>query len=895
KSQPNFVYDSIKNDEEKHEINPAVSGINNSEITGNRSISPKYFIDSGEYAHELYNTPVITMPIAELIEIAQSSRHEIVIDEIFKPETGTEVHFTLKPEEISRAINQLLNRVIVQPDKHLSGHKIISEGEIPENEIFEPVNGAFRIYLKDKPQISTQEQASEDFIAPDDVKKTIEIAKPEYTGGKSVLDANKIAEAILNSSKVKYVSKNNSDFIPVEIKLHEETLPLVGQRAAVVDYFSTEGGFFKKTWMDNMTGDAGNSSFPPEADFSKKAPLNSLPNEIMRDIQKIQVEIVLPEPVNYENNADINTLHITGKENKPAAGIFQSDVPGRIMNDTSIPGINTQEIPQNEFIYAGTIKKQEGIAEETPVHFVKSGITQTDKEYIITLNSSGIELTGEREKTGIIQEDNNEAKNANSGPKAPIPADSRIIIEKEFIMSLTLEHYNESEEIKVPVKIQTESQTQPASIKLPVSTVNEILNMPPADSKNDKTEMIVRNGKKPLKPSDFVEPSKKGDFVFSDKVGFFKKEIFESYSNTQNNKYMPERNETVILRIPVKTCQIGACNSSEAGVNASDELYADTILNEDNIIPENEHSSTQAAKYKSVHMIKNPALETVQYPGKPIDEHVRLPEQISLVIEEQQDKGGMKIQGMFILKDPENTGQSAGAQSTESTGEQLNNENRLQQAQGLENIGSGSGGRKQDAFPEKEANSQAKAQKQIFDINTGKGIAIHRFLEVNAVNEGTPGTEYSLPIWDVDELAEQILRQANVSMKKGSSEMRIQLVPPHLGKMLLRIEVENQKMAALVRVETHEAKQLIQDNVHLLRESMAERGVDIQKFDVFVQQDYQDYMNNSRWIGYNRQFERLDRQNSMPNDNTNAPLITGIYPETSGIRQFGYNTMELIA
>ena len=879
KGHPDVVHHSIINDKEKHEISPAKSGINNSEITENQSVSPKYFIDTGEHHQDTYNTPVITLPISHLVEIAHSSRHEIVIDEILEPESGEAIQLTLRPEDVSQALYKLFDSVIEHPDKNQSGHKVIIGEEIPESEIKEPVGAAFRIYLNVIPHISTQENgansinsgnhehisvgssekiaperpAPEDSIVPGYVPKVIEVAKPDYADEKPVLGIDKIAEAISNLLKVNFVSKNGSDFITIELRVHEETLPPVGQLDAVADYF--------EKWMHGSNSNAEHSS--------SKFFLNALPEEIVRDIQNIQIEIAF--------------------------------------HDTSIPGLHNREVYQDEIIYAGTIKKPEGSiekyiantsrvqsrsfgttppqnfpVEETPVQFAKSGITQTNKEFIITLKNDEIDLSGEGEKRSVIQE----AKNTNSEIKAPEHTGSRIIIEKESLTSLPLQQYSESEEIKIPVKIQVESQTQPRV--LGVKTVDEFLSIPPADSENNKTERIVQNNQKPLFPNNSIEPSKQGDIVF--------KGILETYSDTQNNKHVPENNETIILRIPVKTSQMSIYNLGEAGAIEFAGLHAETVEDEVNVIPEEEHNIIQKPKYKSVHMINKPVPEAVQCPDTVIDEPVRLPKQIPVVIEEQgQEQEGMKIQGMFVLKNPENTKQSAGIQSSESTGEQLNNENRLQQNQGLDNTGYSSGSGKQDVFPEKDANNQTKAQKQIFDIHTEKTISVHKFLEVNAENERSTAPERPLPVWNVDELAEQMLKQAHLSMKKGSSEMRIQLVPPHLGKMLLRIKVENQKMMALIQVETHEARQLIQDNIHQLRESMSERGVDIQKFDVFVQQDYQDYMNHSRWNGYNRYFNRSEQQNYPPGDSTNVPFFTGADPEASGMRLFGYNTMELIA
>lgn len=868
--------------EEMSKVDHEYTNVNNSEAAENQSINPGYFSDTGEYKQDKYSTPVITLPMTHLVEIAQSSRHEIVIDEILEPESGIAKQLTLKPDEVSQSLYKLLDRFVEQHDRNLHGQKITTEENIPESEVKKPLGTAFRIYLKDIPYISRQGHgaksvnsenpenvfavsseeiapeipAPEDSITPGDAPKTVEVTKPGYADEKLILSVGKIAEAISNSSKVKYVSINGSDFITAELRVHEETLPPAGQLVSAADYF--------EKWMHGTSQKAEHAP--------SKAPLNALPEGIVKDIQNIQVEIALPE---------------TGMQELHNRKVYQDEIIyaskiGKLSGGIEKSNINTSRVQSRIF---GTTPPQNINIEETPIQFAKSCITQTEKELIITLKNDKIKLSGEEVKNSIIQE----AKNTSSEIKEPVPAGSRIIIEKESIASLPLHRNNESEKIKIPVKIQIESQTQPAVLRLPLKTVYEVLSIPPADIENNKTEQIVQNDWKSLSNNGSVKPSEHGDIVF--------KGTLETYSNTQNNKHVPENNETIMLRLPIKTSQMSIYNSGKDGAVEFAELHPEPLGKDGvNVIPEEKFNILQEPKYKSVHIINKPAPEVAQYPGMMINYTDRLPKQFPVVIEEQQgEQEGMKIQGMFVLKNPDSPGQSAGTQSSEGTGEQLNNESGLQQNQGLENTGYNNGTGKQNDFQDKEANNQTKSQNPIFDVHTEKTILVHNVLEVNAGNEESTLTERPLPVWNVDELAEQMLRQARVSMKKGLSEMRVQLVPPHLGKVLLRIKVGNQKMMALVKVETHEARQLIQENIHQLRESMAERGVIVEKFDVFVQQDYQDYMNYSRWNGYNRHFNRLEQQNYTQNDGTNVPFFTNADPEDSGMRHFGYNTMELIA
>ena len=87
---------------------------------------------------------------------------------------------------------------------------------------------------------------------------------------------------------------------------------------------------------------------------------------------------------------------------------------------------------------------------------------------------------------------------------------------------------------------------------------------------------------------------------------------------------------------------------------------------------------------------------------------------------------------------------------------------------------------------------------------------------------------------------------------------------------------------------------MVQDNLHQLSENMAERGVENQKFDVSVNQEFRDQMNLYKWNGndYKRNGNN-ENQNSRNNQNEQAQGADLAPAETT--RRFGYNTMELIA
>ena len=69
------------------------------------------------------------------------------------------------------------------------------------------------------------------------------------------------------------------------------------------------------------------------------------------------------------------------------------------------------------------------------------------------------------------------------------------------------------------------------------------------------------------------------------------------------------------------------------------------------------------------------------------------------------------------------------------------------------------------------------------------------------------------------------------------SEIKLSLTPPELGSVEIHFTQENDEIEAKIFVENAEVKAAIEDNVHRLKESVAASGLEIQKLEVFIQND----------------------------------------------------------
>jgi flagellar hook-length control protein FliK len=84
----------------------------------------------------------------------------------------------------------------------------------------------------------------------------------------------------------------------------------------------------------------------------------------------------------------------------------------------------------------------------------------------------------------------------------------------------------------------------------------------------------------------------------------------------------------------------------------------------------------------------------------------------------------------------------------------------------------------------------------------------------------------------IEQNVQRITHQARLMMEEGRSEIRMRLDPPHLGRLSLRMTLENGQIHGRILVERHEAQRLLQDAIPALRQTLHAQGVDVQTMDV---------------------------------------------------------------
>ncbi|SHG58226.1 hook-length control protein FliK [Thermosyntropha lipolytica DSM 11003] len=85
------------------------------------------------------------------------------------------------------------------------------------------------------------------------------------------------------------------------------------------------------------------------------------------------------------------------------------------------------------------------------------------------------------------------------------------------------------------------------------------------------------------------------------------------------------------------------------------------------------------------------------------------------------------------------------------------------------------------------------------------------------------------------EVFAQIVRKAELLVKQNLSEMKIELKPEFLGKMTIKIAVEEGAVTARFIAENLRVKQMLESNIAALRQSLENQGLRVEKTEVNVQ------------------------------------------------------------
>ncbi len=81
-------------------------------------------------------------------------------------------------------------------------------------------------------------------------------------------------------------------------------------------------------------------------------------------------------------------------------------------------------------------------------------------------------------------------------------------------------------------------------------------------------------------------------------------------------------------------------------------------------------------------------------------------------------------------------------------------------------------------------------------------------------------------------LVQRVAKAFDVAQGRGETTIRLRLSPPQLGSLRLEVQMESGALTARLEVETHSAREALVDNLHALRQRLADHNIRIENFDV---------------------------------------------------------------
>jgi len=93
------------------------------------------------------------------------------------------------------------------------------------------------------------------------------------------------------------------------------------------------------------------------------------------------------------------------------------------------------------------------------------------------------------------------------------------------------------------------------------------------------------------------------------------------------------------------------------------------------------------------------------------------------------------------------------------------------------------------------------------------------------------------------EVLTQIVKKASFNLKNGQTEVKIDLKPEFLGRIQLKISTENHQVMVRILTELPLVKDIIENNINQLKADLQNQGLEIDKLDVSVANDSDQYKN----------------------------------------------------
>jgi flagellar hook-length control protein FliK len=135
---------------------------------------------------------------------------------------------------------------------------------------------------------------------------------------------------------------------------------------------------------------------------------------------------------------------------------------------------------------------------------------------------------------------------------------------------------------------------------------------------------------------------------------------------------------------------------------------------------------------------------------------------------------------------------------------------------------------------------------------------------------------------DSQKIVDNIVKNITQTIENGKTEIEVKMIPENLGKMTIKIAIEDGNLRANIEVKYPEIKHIIDTNLIKLRDNLQQNGIHLEQINVSVSDYNQSESNQSKYFQHN------DQRSFVPEDLT-------VDEDLNSVRYMGYNTIEFLA
>jgi len=192
------------------------------------------------------------------------------------------------------------------------------------------------------------------------------------------------------------------------------------------------------------------------------------------------------------------------------------------------------------------------------------------------------------------------------------------------------------------------------------------------------------------------------------------------------------------------------------------------------------------------------------------------------------------------------------------------NENHAKKVELFSNLSGGKG------FQNKPGKEGHGVKAEIRIMETSQQNTVSNFAEtINAVEANDKAFRGSLPAYLVDQIGKQISK----SILRGDRIVRLQLKPPDLGRVKIKIDIQDNVLKLGIIAEHSSVKELLLSNIHELRGALVSQGIKLENIDIQINYGFNQSLADSKeWMNKGKKWNQDSRGGSFMSKNNTEGL-----------------------